>query len=352
MMRSHFAVIPSAGKVVFEQEQLSAPGAGQLLLKALYSTISQGTEYNLMAGHILPLPQRLGYSMVAEVLACGDGVQGFHEGDLVVTTATHASHLLIDQRAVTPMPKGTDPQQAAFFNLAHTALYAVRRSQLQLGESCLVMGQGVVGMITAQLAKVAGAAPVVVTDLDERRLTISGAMGIQYAFDAKQSADEIQQLLAQCDSGGFSVVFEATGMRQPLLQAFELIGERGRVVMMSQTKAGDLPDYSQPMFEKGATVIGGYINSKPYSLYRSDLTITDSWPPKASAQLQRYHNGDCWTSDDDIRALMRLINQGSLNFQPLITHRFDWKDLPLAYEKVWQKDTSMLGGLIDWGVVH
>lgn len=347
MINSRYALIPSEGEVVFAQEQLSDPAAGQLLLKAKYSSISLGTEHTLMSGNILPLPQRLGYSMVAEVVAVGEDAGSFREGDFVVTTATHANYLLVDHRACTPIPADVDLQQAAFFNLAHTAMYALRRSGLQLGEACLVMGQGVVGSITAQLAKLAGASPLVVTDLDESRLQTSRAMGITNALNGSQE-EELQSLLNSMDTGGFNVVFEATGLLQPLKQAFDLIAERGRIVMMSQSRGENLPNFSHQMFLKGATFIGGYINSKPYALYRSDLQIADSWPPKASERLQPYRNSDSWTSDADIRVIMRLIQQGSLDLQPLITHRFSWRDLPGAYESVWRKDSTMLGGLIDW----
>ncbi len=68
-------------------------------------------------------------------------------------------------------------EQAAFFNLGHTGMYALRRANLQLGEPAIVMGQGFVGAITAQCAKCAGALPIIVTDLDEERLDMARKMG-------------------------------------------------------------------------------------------------------------------------------------------------------------------------------
>lgn len=329
--------------------EVPSPGPGQLLLEAQFSTLSPGTEYSLLAGDILPLPQYLGYSLAARVLEVGEGVDSFRPGDAVVATAAHARYQLIDQRAVTSVPEGTDLEQAAFFNLAHTAMYAIRRSGLQLGETCIVLGQGLVGAITAQLARLAGAIPVIVTDLDETRLEASRRMGVHHALNPGADGSDLKKLVSEL-GGGVSVVFEATGARQPLDQAFDLVGERGRVVMMSQSHENSLPDFSHRLFVKGASLIGGYINSKPFSLYRTDMEISANWPPVMRPGLERYSDRDCWTSDEDIRVIMRLLRDGGLDLGQLISHRFDWQELPRAYELLWNRDPSLLGGVICWQV--
>jgi 2-desacetyl-2-hydroxyethyl bacteriochlorophyllide A dehydrogenase len=346
MLTTHIAQITSPGQVSFYTEDVGAPDPGQVLLQALYSTLSPGTEYDLMAGQILPLPQKLGYSLAAKVVDVGKGVESIKVGDKVVATAAHASYQLLDWRALTPVPEGVDLQQAAFFNLAHTALYAIRRSGLQLGEACVVMGQGLVGALTAQLARLAGAIPVIVTDVDETRLAIARSMGVQYAVNPLTEPHRLQQLVAEL--GGVPVVFEATGRREPLDQAFDLVAERGRVVMMSQSQDKQLPDYAHRLMMKGATLIGGYINSKPFALYRSDIEITDQWPPTMRSGLQRYGHSDCWSSDEDIRVILKLLRSGSLDIGPLISHHVDWQQLPDIYQRVWNREPALLGGLICW----
>jgi threonine dehydrogenase-like Zn-dependent dehydrogenase len=269
-------------------------------------------------------------------------------GDYVVTTATHASYVIVDTRVVTKVPKSVDLRQAAFFNLAHTSMFALRRSQLQLGESCLVMGQGLVGAITAQLAKLAGASPIVATDLDVNRLSIGKNLKIDHCLHAIDDANEVSALASNNRAGGFDVVFEATGQREPLKNAFDLVGERGRVVMMSQSHGDTLPNFSHEMFLKSAALIGGYINAKPFKLYRSDIEIRGSWPPEASEKVVEYGGTDIWTGDADITVLMKLINSGELNITPLITHEYAWSDIPELYQKVWDRDASQLGVLINW----
>ena len=113
-------------------------------------------------------------------------------------------------------------------------MYALRRANLQLGEPAIVMGQGFVGAITAQCARCAGALPIIVTDLDDGRLEVAKKMGVDYAINPSEEPEKLQKVVNSLDRGGCPVIFEATGSRQPLEQAFELVSERGRVVMISQ----------------------------------------------------------------------------------------------------------------------
>jgi 2-desacetyl-2-hydroxyethyl bacteriochlorophyllide A dehydrogenase len=340
--------ITDKGKVFLNNENISSPKNNQVLLEAEYSSLSPGTEHTLMSGHILPLPQYIGYSMAATVIDIGSNVTKFKKGDKVVTTGKHASHLLMDENNITLAPNDIDMEQASFFNLAHTGMYAIRRTAVQLGESTLIMGQGLVGSLTAQLVKLAGGLPVIVTDLDENRLKISKKMGVHYAINTQKNPNELTELVKSLNKGGIPVIFEATGAKQPLEEAFELVSERGRVVMMSQTHGKSLPKYDQNLMMKGATLIGGYINSKPFSLQRTDLKIEKTWPPFASKTFTSYTNSDIWTSDEDIKVFLNLIKYKSIDLKPLITHKFNMDEIPKAYELVWNNDKSLLGGVIKW----
>lgn len=336
------------GKVTLQEKELPSPGRGAVLLKAEYSTMSPGTEWALMNGFIVPLPTSIGYSMAATVIEVGEGVTELAVGDPVVTTGEHAQYLIMDAVNCTPAPKGIDMEQAAFFNLGHTGMYALRRANLQLGEPAVVMGQGFVGAITAQVARAAGALPVIVTDLDEGRLDIARKMGVHYAINPRTSPDALEKVVAGLKRGGVPVIFEATGSRQPLEQAFELIAERGRVVMISQVHGEDMPHYDDNLMQKGASLIGTYVNSKPFALRRADLKIQGAWPPVMDSHLARYTNTDVWTCDEDIRTFLDLIFYGSIDIHPLISHHFKYTQMTEAYDLVWKQDPSLIGGVICW----
>ncbi|HML37648.1 MAG TPA: alcohol dehydrogenase, partial [Bacillota bacterium] len=110
----------------------------------------------------------------------------------------------------------------------------------------------------------------------------------------------------------------------------------------------DMPKFAETLFMKGARLIGGYVNSKPFSLKRYDLTIEVEWPPILIKNPNRFVSSNVWTSDEDIRVILNLIRYGVLDIKPLITHRFTADQIPEAYDLVWKKDPSMLGGLIRW----
>jgi len=340
--------VAEPGKVVLKTKFLDPPGPGEVLLEAEYSALSPGTEHSLLANQIVPLPQSIGYAMVARIIQVGPGVVGFNVGDPVVTTGEHAQYLVMNTRNITPAPPDVDLEQAAFFTLIHTGLYALRRSQLQLGEPVVVLGQGFVGAITAQLAKLAGGLPVIVTDLDDSRLEVAKKVGVHHAINVGKNPHELAEVVRSLNRGGVPVVFEATGARQPLAQAFEIASERGRVIMISTVHGQSMPAIDEPLMLKGVSLIGTYVNSKPFALYRSDLTIGDAWPPRTAGELARYVHSDIWTSDEDIRVALNLIRYRSLDVAPLISHRFGYEDIPRAYELVWQQDRSLVGGVIKW----
>lgn len=337
------------GKVTLQEKELPKPGRGEVLLKAKYSAMSPGTEKGLLVGAIVPLPTSIGYAMVAEVIEVGEGVEELKVGDHIVTTGEHAQYLIMDEMNCTLCPEGVDLKQAAFWNLGHTGVYALRRSNLQMGEPCAVLGQGFVGAITAQCARIAGAVPVIVTDLDNTRLEAAKKMGVDVAINSKEDPEGLEKAVAELNRGGLPVIFEATGARGPLMQAAELIGERGRLVMISQVHGEAMPPIDDPIMQKGASLIGTYVNSKPYKLKRADLLIEGAWPPVMGKKLNRYVNSDCWTSDEDIQVFLNLIKYGKLNITPLISHEFKYTEIPEAYDKyVWNMDPSLTGGLISW----
>ncbi len=336
-------------KVVLKEKDLPKPGKGEVLLKAKYSAMSPGTEKGLMVGAIVPLPTNIGYAMAAEVIEVGEEVYDLKVGDHVVTTGEHAQYLIMNELNCTKCPEGVDLRQAAFWNLGHTGMYALRRSGLQLGEPCAVLGQGFVGAITAQVAKLAGALPVIVTDLDDARLDAAKKMGVDIAINSKKDPDGLKNAVASLGWGGLPVIFEATGARGPLMEAAELIGERGRLVMISQVHGEAMPPIDDPIMQKGASLIGTYVNSKPFKLKRADLLIKGTWPPVMGDNLNRYNNKDCWTSDEDIQAFLKLIKYGKLDINPLISHEFKFEEMPEAYDKyVWNMDPTLTGGLIKW----
>ncbi len=338
------------GKVVLKEKEIGKPGVGEVLLKAKYSAMSPGTENGLLGEHIVPLPTSIGYATSAEVIEVGEGVDDLKVGDHVVATVEHAQYVITPALNCTLCPEGVDLAQAAFWNLGHTGMYALRRSNLQMGEPCAVLGQGFVGAMTAQCARLAGACPVIVTDLDNTRLEAAKKMGVDVAINSKEDPDGFENAIKALGRDGLPVIFEATGARGPLMQAAEMVSERGRVVMISQVHGQEMPPIDDPIMQKGASLIGTYVNSKPYKLKRADLIINGTWPPVMNDKLNAYQNSDVWTSDEDIKVFLNMIKYGKLDITPLISHRFKYTEIPEAYAKYVYPEVNgeLTAGLIEW----
>jgi NADPH2:quinone reductase len=346
-MKSLGIVFPEANRVELQTFDLPEPGLGEVVLEASFSTLSPGTERNLMMGKFKPFPINIGYSFAGRVKQLGPGVTGLKVGQPVVTTGRHASYILADERFVTPVPEGVSLESAAFFNLAHTALYGIRRAEIQLGEPVAVIGQGLVGLITAKLAQLSGATPVIAVDIDEQRLDLSRRYGIPVVVNGADKP-ALAAILAELPGGGVAAAIEVTGALEPIAQALDMVRQRGRVVLLSS------PNHDQPiqvyrqLSLKGASLIGAYINSKPWSLAQTQVEMP-SWPPSLAPGSTRYVGAQAWTSDDDVRVFLDLLRYGALDLQPLITHRFTPHQAAEAYEMVLQQDRGLLGGVICWG---
>ena len=345
-MKSTGVVFPQANQCGLETVEVDPPGPGELLIETRFTTLSPGTERNLLVGKSKPFPINVGYSLAGHVKAVGEGVRGFVVGQPVVTTGRHASLVLADARFVTPAPAEVDLEQAAFFNLGHTALYGVRQAGVRLGEPVVVLGQGLVGLIAARLAQLAGGLPVIGVDLDDARLALSRRLGIPVQVNGADS-EGLATLVSGFPGGGAAVVIEVTGAHGPIETAMKLVRQRGRVVLLSSPNHDEPLNVHRALSFKGASLIGAYVNAKPWSLEQTTVELKD-WPPSLAPGASPFVGASAWTSDDDVRVFLDLLRYGALDLSPLITHRFTPEQAPDAYEMVRREDRSLVGGVIRW----
>ncbi|MCY3778662.1 MAG: alcohol dehydrogenase catalytic domain-containing protein, partial [Chloroflexi bacterium] len=144
-MRGQRAVVTTAGQVELESFDPPQPQPGQVLLRALTSLISPGTERAFFLGldnTNANYPLYPGYSFVGEVEACGAGVTKLRVGDRVVCPARHASQALVDADICLKAPASLPGDEAAFFNLLAIAMQGLRKARIELGEPVAILGAG------------------------------------------------------------------------------------------------------------------------------------------------------------------------------------------------------------------
>jgi threonine dehydrogenase-like Zn-dependent dehydrogenase len=153
----------------------------------------------------LDQPMALGYSSAGTIVALGKKMQGFKVGQRVACAgggfAVHAEYNVIPRNLLTPLPNNVDFESAAFTTLGAIALHGFRLAEPQLGENVAVIGMGLLGLLTAQIAAAAGCI-VLGIDIDPARLALASKLGLQ-AVSRQKAVDTAQ---AFTSNRGFDVV--------------------------------------------------------------------------------------------------------------------------------------------------
>jgi threonine dehydrogenase-like Zn-dependent dehydrogenase len=281
----------------------------QVLIRVLRSHVSAGSEMNFFRLNPLggPVKSRpLGYMTVGRVIGIGDAVTEFAPGDRVLTCGHHGSHWLVDlandgsgktdadyiQRLDDAVPDDV----AGFVILADVALHGIRRSALQIDESVVVFGCGIVGQQTIQLARIAGAHPVIAVDLFDARLALANVSGATHTINASRT-DPVAEIMSITSGRGGETVFHCAPVASVLQTALEAAAERGKVVLTASVP--------------GKAEIGLQVE-----LLRRELSILGVY----EIGIEAPHGYWPWTRSRNRRACLRLLADGKLRFDHLISH--------------------------------
>jgi 2-desacetyl-2-hydroxyethyl bacteriochlorophyllide A dehydrogenase len=234
-------------EVTVQEEELPAPGSGQVLVKTEISAISPGTEMLIYRGYFpddmavdatiealsgrLAYPLRYGYSVVGRVIALGPGVDSAWQDRLVFSFQPHASHFTAATEALLPVPQGLSPEQACFLPNVETAVNFILDGAPLIGERVVVFGQGIVGLLTTSLLARFPLARLVTLDRYARRRQASQAAGATASLDpvAENVDEQLQEFLVD----GADLTYELSGAPAALDQAIRITGFSGRVVIGS-----------------------------------------------------------------------------------------------------------------------
>lgn len=288
-------------------ELVSAPvepvTPGKVLVKLAVSTISSGTERaNIIGdpnvrGRLAPevsWPRDAGYSSAGVVVEVGEGVTGLKPGDRVaLTESTHSEFVTCSAKNAIPIDD-ISFEEAALWHIATFPLAAIRKCKLEIGESAIVMGQGVLGMMAVKLLRAAGAAPILAVDPVPEKREQALKIGADYAFDPfdPEFTAKVKAL-----TGGVKVAIEVTGNGKALDSVLDCMANFGRVALLGCTRNSDFTiDYYRKVHCPGIQMIGAHTNARPKQ---------ESYP-------------GMWTTRDDVLAIKRLHQLGRLEFGDMI----------------------------------
>jgi predicted dehydrogenase/threonine dehydrogenase-like Zn-dependent dehydrogenase len=265
-----------------------------------------------------PLP--LGYCNVGRVAALGDGVSGFEVGSRVVSNGKHAEVVSVPVNLCAKVPETVSDEEAAFTVLGAIALQGIRLVQPTLGETVVVTGLGLIGLVAVQLLRAHGCR-VLGLDFDPEKLAIARQFGAE-VVDLAAGQDPVAAAMAYSRGRGVDavIVTAATKSSEPMHQAALMCRKRGRIVLVGVT---GLELSRADFFEKELT----FQVSCSYGPGRYDASYEEKGNDYPIGFVR-------WTEQRNFEAVLDMMADGRLDVKPLISHRFEIADAEQAYELV------------------
>jgi len=266
----------------------------------------------------------LGYSCCGEVIAVGNEVDDFSEGDIVACAgagyANHAEVVSVPKNLCAPVPDGVDPADAAFVTIGAIAMQGIRRADLSPGERVAVLGMGLVGQTVTQLLNAYGF-PVLGLDIDEQQVEKGLELGATKG--AVIGADDCEAIANQFSNGNgidATIIAASTKSNQPVELAGEITRENGRVSVIGQVGM-DIP--RELYYEKELD----FLISRSYGPGRYDRNYEEKGLDYPISHVR-------WTENRNMRECLRLLAEGRIDFQAMQTHEFGIDETTDAYDLI------------------
>ncbi len=251
----------------------------------------------------LPLP--LGYCNVGTVIAVGRNVSSFQVGNRVASNGTHAEVVCIPQNLVAKIPDNVSDEEAAFTVIGSIGLQGIRLMQPALGETVVVIGLGLIGLVVAELLKANGCR-VIGIDFDQQKVDMAKEKGI-IAFNPATDGDAVKFVLDLTDQTGCDgVIITASAKTDSIIhEAAQMSRKRGRIVLVG--------------------VIG--LNIRRDDFYKKELSFQVSCSYGPGRYDDNYENKGQdypigfvrWTEKRNFEAVLYAISSGVLDVKPLIS---------------------------------
>ena len=323
-----FTAIHKAELVEAELRELKE---NEVLTEMEYTVVSGGTERACIMGSnntSQKFPMSLGYCGIGHVIQIGSTVTSVAVGDRVlVYHGIHAKYNIRPEADITKVvSEDVSSLDAAFVIIASMGLGGVRKLELELGESAMVMGLGLLGMFAVQFLRLSGAYPIIAADLNPARRELALKLGADYAFDPSEP-DFVEQVKAVTKGTGVRATVEVTGVSAAMKQALECASWMGRISLLGCTRVSDCAvDYYQQVHRPGVKLIGAHNFVRPK---------VESYP---------HH----WTHQDDCRAILDLIGAGRIQVAPIVSRVVSPEDCTEIYNQLCDDPTFPMGTVFDW----
>ncbi len=319
------------GKASMLDKALQQPEKVKMVLEKIQTDGLMTTIDAVQSKLAQPLP--LGYCNVGVVTEVGAGVDSLKVGDRVVSNGPHADVVRVSKNLCARIPDGVDDEAAAFVVVASIGLQGIRLALPTLGESFVVTGVGLIGLLTVQLLRAQGCR-VLAIDFDESKLKLAQQFGAE-TCNPGHGEDPVAAGIALSRGQGVDgvIITASTKSNDPVTQGARMCRKRGRIVLVGVT---GLELNRADFYEKELS----FQVSCSYGPGRYDTNYED--------RGQDYPLGFVrWTEQRNFEAVLDMLASGQLDVKPLITQRYEFEDAPQAY-KALTDDKSGLGLLLQY----
>jgi predicted dehydrogenase/threonine dehydrogenase-like Zn-dependent dehydrogenase len=262
-----------------------------------------------------PLP--LGYCNVGVVESVGQGVTNFKVGDRVASNGHHAEYVCIPENLMAKIPDNVSDDEAVFTVIGAIGLQGIRLLNPTLGETFVVIGLGLIGLVAAQLLKANGC-KVIGYDYDQQKVDLMNSLGIQ-AFNPQSGTDPVKHIQNLTHGiGADAVLITASNDSDEIIhQAAEMSRKRGRIVLVG--------------------VIGLKIRRADFYEKELSFQVSCSYGPGRYDESYEQKGNDYplpyvrWTEKRNFEAILSTIADGQIDLTPLITEKVPLDEFDVIY---------------------
>ncbi len=334
-------VMTAPHKIEFREVEMPKAAPGQAVLKIRRIGIC-GSDIHVYHGKhpFTSYPVTQGHEVSGEVVEIGEGVEGLYVGQKVTiepqvvcgkchpcrhgkynlceelkvmgfqTTGTASEYFAVDAAKITPLPGDMGYDEGAMLEPLSVAVHAVRRMGDVSGMKVAVLGAGPIGNLVAQVAKGLGAESVMITDISDIRLAKAKECGVEFAVNTR-NVDFGEALVANFGPDKADVIYDCAGNDITMGQAIKYARKGSTIILVA--------------------VYAGMANV--------DLAVLNDHELDLNTTMMYRH-------EDYVEAI-RLVNEGKIALQPLISKHFAFKDYLAAYEYIDANRESTMKVIVD-----
>ncbi len=318
-MGTELASVSSSGKSIFDRIK-DNPDLIKRGLKMLKEKGIGGTKGAIDNSFDKWIP--LGYSASGIVIEVGENVSGIYPRDRVACVggnyATHSEEIIVPKNLITKIPESVSLRNASSVAIGCIAMQGIRRADVKLGEVVVVIGLGLIGQLTVQMLKAAGAR-VIASDVNSKRIEETKLLGGVHTINSiEESLVETVYSLTNGYGADSVIITAATNSSTPLKQAFNCCRKRGRVVLVGVVDINiDRDDIYQKELE--------FLMSTSYGPGRYDSAYEEGG-------IDYPYHWVRFTENRNMQDYLRLIEENKIDLDYMFAEDADIDDADAVYK--------------------